>query len=86
MTTFTRGRSAPRPVLGAPDLPRSHQDPRETAIVDRAQERVRQLPRTLQLGVRHFRRLAAVDSWKISSGIFTVTEGNSNLVHGGLVG
>lgn len=37
----------------------------------------------MQLGVRHIRRLATVDSWKISSGIFTVTEGNSNLEGGG---
>lgn len=80
--TFARGRSAPRPILGAPDLPWSHQDPRETEIVDRALVHVRKLPRTSQLGVRHFWRFATVDSWKISSSIFT--EGNSNLIHGGL--
>lgn len=87
--TFTCGRSAPRPVLRAPDLIWSNQGPHLTVVTDHALVGVRQLPGAFQLGVGHFRRLSAVNSWKTSGDVFPVTEGKSNVPprqrHGGLV-
>lgn len=87
--TFTCGRSAPRPVLRAPDLIWSNQGPHLTVVTDHALVGVRQLPGAFQLGIGHFRRLSAVNSWKTRGDVFPVTEGESNVPprqrHGGLV-